>query len=459
MRSAEDNKYLTETGPGTPMGGLFRSFWLPVLLSEELPARDSTPVRVRLLGEDLIAFRDTAGTVGLLDEYCPHRAASLYFGRNEEHGLRCIYHGWKFDTTGKCVDMPNEPAGTTFIDKVKARSYPTRERGGVIWAYLGPPESVPELPMMEWNTVPDENRYVTKVLVDCNYLQAMEGDIDSSHSAFLHSRVGSAEIDRGSADFFRLEQLRKFSFKDKAPKFFLVETDYGFLVGARRSGGEEHWYWRITQWMLPAYSLIPREAGSVLQCNMRVPIDDHSHWFFRTQFYPSQALTPEELYEYQHGGNIFQETITGTYLPTQNLANDFNIDRSLQRSGTYSGIRGIPTQDQAVTRSMGTIVDRSRERLGTSDLAIINARRMLMRTAQEIEKGTPVYAAQHGDVYAVRAPALLLPHDTPFDVGAAEAIDAANPWVRDAAWAQVQPVVPDAVPDAPAAPDAPATDA
>jgi phthalate 4,5-dioxygenase oxygenase subunit len=444
MRSAEDNKYLTETGLGTPMGGLFRSFWIPALLSEELPAPNSTPVRVRLLGEDLIAFRDSSGEVGLLDEYCPHRSASLYFGRNEDNGLRCIYHGWKFDRTGRCVDMPNEPAGTTFINKVQSLAYPTRERGGVVWAYLGPPGNVPELPQLEWSLVPDENRYITKVRVDCNYLQAMEGDIDSSHSAFLHSRVGVAEIDRGSADSFRLEQLRKFSFADKAPKFFLVETDYGFIVGARRHGGRDHWYWRITQWMLPAYSLIPREAGSVLQCNMRVPIDDSSHWFFRTQFYPSQALSASERYEYERGGNIFQETILGTYLPTQNLANDFNIDRSLQRSGTYSGIRGIPTQDQAVTLSMGKIVNRTRERLGTSDLAIINARRMLMKTAQEVEKGAEVYAAQHGDVYAVRAPALLLPHDTPFDVGATEAINAGNPWVPEAAWAQVEPVVTDA---------------
>lgn len=443
MRSAEDNALLTQTGPGTPMGGLFRSFWIPALLSEELPAPDSTPVRVRLLGEDLVAFRNSSGRVGLLDEYCQHRAASLYFGRNEDNGLRCVYHGWKFDITGKCVDMPNEPAGTTFINKVRARSYPVQEQGGVVWAYLGPSDDVPELPHLEWSQVPDANRYITKVLVDCNYLQAMEGDIDSSHSAFLHGRVGSDEIDRGSAQQFRKEQLRKFSFKDRAPKFFLVETDYGFIVGARRDGGSEHWYWRITQWMLPAYSLIPREAGSVLQCNIRVPIDDNRHWFFRTQFYPSHALSAAELYEYRTGGNVFQEKIPGTYLPTQTMANDFQIDRSLQRSGTYSGIRGIPTQDQAVTISMGPVVDRSRERLATSDLAIINARRMLLKTAEQVQKGEEVYAAKHGEVYGIRAPALLLPHDTPFDVGASEAMDARNPWVPDAAWAQVEPVLAD----------------
>jgi phthalate 4,5-dioxygenase oxygenase subunit len=200
--------------------------------------------------------------------------------------------------------------------------------------------------------------------------------------------------------------------------------------------------------MLPAYSLIPREAGAVLQCDMRVPIDDHHHWFFRTQFYPSHPLSAAELYEYRHGGNVFQETHPGTYQPTQTLANDFKIDRSPQCSGTYSGVRGIPTQDQAVTLSMGPVVDRSHERLGTSDLAIINARRMLMRTAQEVEKGASVYAAHHGDVYAVRAPALLLPRDVPFDQGAAEAIDARNPWVPEAPWAQVQPVLTDAPADA-----------
>jgi phthalate 4,5-dioxygenase oxygenase subunit len=437
---AELNETLTRTGPGTAMGDVFRSFWIPALLAEEVPAPNSAPVRVRLLGEDLVAFRDSTGKVGLLEEYCPHRQASLFFGRNEEGGLRCTYHGWKFDTAGTCLDMPNEAPESRFKEKVRAVSYPTQERGGVVWAYLGPRDRVPEMPKLEWAEIPDENRYITKVLIDCNYMQSMEGDIDSSHTAFLHGTLGGAVQNHVSNAFHR-ETLRKFSILDKSPKFFLVETDYGFMVAARRAGGLEHYYWRITQWMLPSYSLIPKEAGSVLQCNMRIPIDDNRHWFFRTQFYPDRAMAPEELYEYTHGGVVFPDVIPGTYIPVANLQNDFLLDRSLQRSGTFSGIKGIPAQDQSVTVSMGPIVRRNREHLGTSDAAVIGARRRLLRAAESLANGEPILAAERGDSYYVRAPALLVDRETPFDVGAAEAVDAANQWSGDVKWAQVEPVL------------------
>lgn len=432
MLKASDNALLTQTDAGTTIGQLFRSFWIPALLSEELPAADCDPVRVELLGEPLVAFRDSQGRIGILDEACPHRTASLFFGRNEESGLRCTYHGWKFDVAGTCLDMPNEPPKSDFKRKIRAGAYPVEERGGVIWVYLGARHGEPveaKLPDLEWSLLPASRCYVTKVLVDCNYLQAMEGDLDSSHSAFLHSRPDST-IDRGGAGKVRKESLRKYSFADKAPRFFTVQTDVGAMLGARRNGDEDSYYWRITQWMLPSYSLMPREDGSLRQCNMRIPINDHQHWFFRAQYHPDRDLTREELHEFRHGGNIFQERITGTYLPKQTLANDFLVDRALQRSGTYSGIKGIPAQDQSVTISMGPVADRTREHLGSADAGLIAARRRLLDAAHQLERGDLPVAPSSPDLYKVRAPALLLPKDVPFDSGAQEQIWAARDHVR-----------------------------
>src|SRR5689334_15961093 len=187
MLSREDNELVTRVGPGTPMGSLMREYWLPAMLSSEVPAPDSDPVRVMLLGEKLIAFRDTNGKIGLIQNHCPHRGASLFFGRNEESGLRCVYHGWKFAADGTCVDMPNEPAESDFKHKVRATAYPCKERGGIIWAYMGPPERQPELPDLEWAIVPEDQRYISKRLQETNYAQAMEGGIDSSHVSFLHN--------------------------------------------------------------------------------------------------------------------------------------------------------------------------------------------------------------------------------------------------------------------------------
>src|SRR5918992_1542416 len=189
MLSVEDNEIVTNTNAGTPMGELFRRFWLPVALSEELPGPDCVPLRVRILGEDLIAFRDTDGKPGVVDAYCPHRGAPMFFGRNEENGLRCVYHGWKFDVTGACVDLPNAPEGATYKDKVKIKCYPSVDAGDLIWAYMGPEDKKPPFPAFEWTKLPRNHRYVTKFVEQCNYLQAMEGDYDPSHARFLHSTL------------------------------------------------------------------------------------------------------------------------------------------------------------------------------------------------------------------------------------------------------------------------------
>jgi len=274
MLTKEDTDFLTLTGPGTPMGKLFRRYWHPALLSSEVPAPDCAPVRVTLMGERLVAFRATSGEVALVQERCPHRGASLFFGRNEEQGIRCIYHGWKFDLDGQCAQMPNEPAGSDFYRKVKIASYPVRETGGIVWAYLGERGEPPALPRFEWAQVPESHRHMTRVTLETNYLQSVEGDIDSSHTAFLHGQVGKTDLENSGKYFDANKALRYLWARDKAPKFFVIEAPHGLTIGARRDGGRDHYYWRITQWVLPNASLIPGQVGGTQRCNLRVPMTD-----------------------------------------------------------------------------------------------------------------------------------------------------------------------------------------
>src|SRR5579864_4144457 len=212
MLKQAENELITRVGPGTPMGNFMREYWVPAMLSSEVPTPDADPVRILLLGEKLVAFRDTTGKVGLLANHCPHRGASLFFGRNEESGIRCVYHGWKFAADGTCVDMPNEPAESDFKHKVTATAYPTQEAGGVVWVYMGPAEKRPRLPRPEWTLVPPEQRIVTRYIQENNWVQGLEGGIDSSHVSFLHSTVSSHKGDftGSSTNLFAL---------DKAPEF------------------------------------------------------------------------------------------------------------------------------------------------------------------------------------------------------------------------------------------------
>ena len=239
---AEQNEFLTRTGPGTPMGELFRRYWLPALLASELPEPDCPPVRVKLLSERLIAFRDSQNRLGLVDEFCAHRGVSLWFGRNEEGGLRCSYHGWKYDVTGQCVEIPSEPENSKLCQRMKLKSYPLIERGGALWTYMGPRELQPPLPEHEWATVPDSHRFVSKRWQECNYLQAMEGGIDSSHVSFLHRHTIKVDpLFKGA------KKSHEYNLQDLRPHFEVVESPGGLYIGARRNAENDKYYWRITQ--------------------------------------------------------------------------------------------------------------------------------------------------------------------------------------------------------------------
>jgi len=430
MLARAENELLTRVGPGTPMGNLLRRFWQPFALASELPGADCDPIRVRVLGEDLVAFRDSHGSIGLLVANCPHRGASLFFGRNEEAGMRCVYHGWKFAVDGTCVDMPNprsaalhgasEPAESDFRTKVKAVAYPCQERGGVLWAYLGPEAHQPRLPELEWTHVPESHRYVTKRIQACSYLQNVEGEVDSSHVSFLHSK-GAAAASAGIKDF--RSTLPDYMARDRAPRFFVLPTEYGLAIGARRDAETDSYYWRITQFLMPTYTMIPVPVGQPVSFTGATPIDDYSMMGFTVTWHPSRPLTVDERAQIESWLGVHTE-VDARFVPVRNKANDYLVDRALQRSGrSYTGIRGIREEDLAVQESMGEIFDRTGEHLGSSDLAVIAMRRRMLEAVTALaERGEGPYESRNADNYRVRSAALVLPRHVPWTEGAADAL-------------------------------------
>jgi phthalate 4,5-dioxygenase oxygenase subunit len=408
MIRAEDNATLTRTARGTLMGDLFRRYWLPALHAWEIPQPDCPPVRMKLLGESLIAFRDSEGRIGLIEEFCAHRGVSLWFGRNEHSGLRCPYHGWKYDVTGQCVDLPSEGADGPMKKRIKLASYPCLELGGVIWTYMGPPELEPEPPGVEWAHVPPERCYVSKRLQECNYLQAMEGGIDSSHVSFLHS--GALKRD----PLFVGSKGNEYNERDLMPEFDVVEFPGGLLIGARRNAEAGRYYWRITPWIMPAHTIIPPRAGHPLGAHVWVPIDDENCWAWSINYHPRRALSAQELKAMKEGRGIHVAYVPGTFIPLQNKRNDYLMDRESQRSGvTFSGVEGIAMQDASLQESMGAIQDRTRENLCPTDRGIVMARRKLLDAAKANREGKPVPALR-ADEQRVRSCALELPREQHF---------------------------------------------
>lgn len=414
MLSTEDNELLTRTGPGTPMGELMRQYWIPALMSSELPAPDCPPLRVRLLGEDLVAFRSTSSKVGLLHHLCPHRGASLFYGRNEEEGLRCIYHGWKFEVGGKCVDMPNEPDDSSFKDKVCARAYPCRERNGVIFAYMGPRQNPPPLPDLEANMLPGEQSVVWTAMRNCNWLQALEGDLDTSHVGLLHmGKVSLDELKPGTFDYFMV--------RDRAPKYKVIDTDWGTMYGGYRAADEDTYYWRIGHFMFPFWTLIPSgRLGVQIILRGWVPLDD-DHSMYWSLSIPQTRSDVHGTASTADGKRIAGAGEAGRpqFLPNTSdwlgrwrvageALPDYGLDRQAQATQSYTGIVGIHLQDKAVTESMGPIVDRSKEHLGSSDAMIIRTRRRLMRAAKELREGIVPPGVDNPEVFRQRGGGVVL---------------------------------------------------
>src|SRR5262245_3646769 len=387
MLSREDNDLLCRVGPGTPMGHLMRQYWIPTLMSSELPEADGAPVRVRLLGENLIAFRVTSGKVGLIQNHCPHRGASLFFGRNEEEGLRCVYHGWKFDCAGACVDMPSEPAESNFKSKVRATAYPCVERNDVIWTYMGPRTSPPPpLPDIEPNMAPSGEYVIQKVLRECNWFQGLEGDIDTGHLGFLHlGSVKPEDVKPGTFDYYTVA--------DRAPRYDVVDTEFGTSYGAYRPAEADTYYWRIAHFLFPFFTMIPTGIlGTQVIVRAWVPVDDE-HVMFWSLAVPSSRLESRAagsaaaftaggqatagLGGLAGGHGFMPDTADwlGKFRLTQNKDNDYRIDREAQRTRSFTGIAGIHQQDQAITESMGAVIDRTQEHLGPSEPVNVRTRR------------------------------------------------------------------------------------
>jgi nitrite reductase/ring-hydroxylating ferredoxin subunit len=346
MLSREDNELLTRIGPGTAMGALFRRHWLPFMLADELVA-DAPPKRLKLLGECLVAFRDSQGRAGLLGEHCPHRRASLSLGRNEAGGLRCAYHGWKFDVSGRCLDMPSEPAGSGFRDKVRAEAYRVTERAGLLWAYLGPAEKRAELAEFEWLGLPARQRHASRRLLDCNYAQALEGEIDES-------RMGPAAAD-GST-----------------PRYTVHEAPYGLACGARRSAQRDQHLWRISLFLMPCFTLVP-------------PSDDPHLRLFR-------AWVPQD------------DEHTSVLCVTWRTDRPASEAELAQWTNTEAAHRGL-------AESSGQIADRTREHLGTSDKAVGAVRQRLLGAARRLAQGVEPQTPYDPDCYRVRAHRALAPRD------------------------------------------------
>jgi phthalate 4,5-dioxygenase oxygenase subunit len=418
MLTADENAQLTRVGPGTLMGDLMRQYWIPVVLSSELPPGGRVK-RVRLLGEDLVAFRGPTGRVGLLGEFCSHRRASLYFGRNEDPGLRCVYHGWQYEPGGRCIDMPNERPESSFQDKVTHPAYPCAERGGVVWAYMGTASPPPGLPDLEWIAVPDDQRFVSKFWQGCNYLQALEGGVDPAHISFLHGILDARDdglrqaLDQAAAGFGFAAQL------ERAPHIEVAETATGLLIGARREAPAGQYYWRVTRYLVPFHTMPPPEVGTdpVIHSHVWIPIDDDHLVNWCISYHPTRALTADEVVQFRAGSSIHvmdyaPETSEayGDIRPIQSRSNDYLADWEAQRTRKFFGVPGVGSQDKAITESQGTY-DRSLERLGRADIGIIRVRKCLLDAAIALRTRRVPPPGLDPAGYRVRPAALLLPKD------------------------------------------------
>lgn len=419
MLKPEINELLTRTGPGTPMGDLFRQYWLPALLAEELPEDDCPPVRVKLLSERLLAFRDSEGRYGLIDEFCAHRGVSLWFGRNEEGGLRCAYHGWKYDVSGQCVEVPSEPERSRFPQKVRLRSYPLVQIGDVLWTHMGDPAKRPELPVWEFAMVPSEQTYTSKRWQECNWLQALEGGIDSSHVSWLHS--GGLRDD----PLFKGARGNQYNISDMKPFFEVAEAEGGLFIGARRNAEEGHYYWRITPWVMPNFTIVPPRGDHPVHGHFWVPIDDENCWTYSFDYHPTRPLSDAELQAMRDGYGVHNQYVPGTYRPLQNKDNDYLMDREAQRRGeTFSGVWGIAMQDASLQESMGPIVDRSKERLVSTDSGIIQARIRLRKAALALRDDGVVPPGADPEHQRVRSASVVLPRDRGFIEASRDALTA-----------------------------------
>jgi phthalate 4,5-dioxygenase len=405
MTTVEDGIELTRIGPGTKMGRLMRQYWIPAALSSELE-RDGAPLRLIILGEKLIAFRDSSGRVGIMDHRCPHRCASLFLGRNEANGIRCVYHGWKFDVEGRCVDMPSLPPHQDFKHKIRAKAYKTTERAGLIWVYMGSSAAAPPLPELEVLLMPEHDVGVRCIQRDCNYLQALEGDIDTSHFGFLHAgHVDPADVPE--------DHPIQHAVTNRAPEYYVTDTPWGTQYAAYRSAGAGRTSWRFANFLFPFWTQQPQgDFAKHVHARAWVPLDDTHTMFYYLWWKGGTSSMARPRLPLKDGKPMGGDQPEFEFLPNStdwlgrwrlaaNERNDWLIDRQAQRSNAiYTGIQNIHLQDQAVTESMGPLVEHDFEHLAPSDQMITRTRRRLLMAARVLhENGTLPPGVESSDVF------------------------------------------------------------
>nr|ART39641.1 J209 [uncultured bacterium] len=436
MLSREDNDLLTNTDKGTPMGELFRRYWIPVALSDELPGPDCVPVKLRILGEDLIAYRDTDGQVGLVDAYCPHRGAPMFFARNEEAGLRCVYHGWKFDVTGQCTDMPNTPEGDTFRNKIQITAYPCFEAAGIVFSFMGPKNKQPPKPQFDFADLPPTHYYVTKFQLECNWLQATEGDFDPSHGNFLHSTLDNNRGNPGFAIFNNRTNPNGQGNQNFLDKPIPEDEPFPFAVGTRRIkagnfntpefvsledvNGAMYSHQKFTRpdgeeivslslrFLMPSFCPPGITRQNHYAQNVRIPVDNTHMMFFRLRW-SLEPMTRDDLVMYKQGGYVYPEMIPGTFKTKANVWNDYEVDRLGQKTFLYSGIKTFPLQDIAMMENQwGPLADRTKEHLVAMDFHMIYLRRKLLRTAKALRDGIEPSEPWQPETYAYHSASVVI---------------------------------------------------
>ena len=387
MLTHEENELLCLVKGQAPMGQLMRRHWTPVCLIEEVSEPDGAPVKAQVFGEDLVVFRDTSGRVGVMDEYCPHRRVSLVFGRNEDCGLRCLYHGWKMDVEGNVLEMVSEPVASGFAHKVKHLAYPVKEWGGFVWAYMGPPETQPEFQPPAWAPTADAKVTIAKAIIPCNWAQILEGAIDSAHSSSLHSSdMVPARVE--GAEATDTNWLRPST--DKAPRMQVDKAGYGFRYAAIRrpiKNAAVNDYIRSTVFVAPSTVLIPPN-NLYNVANINIPMDDTNTAFYFIAWGHADT-TPDTNTWRQFLGQQIGVDLDHKYVPLRNRTNNFWQDREAMKAGNFTGITGFPNQDIAMWVTMGPIADRTHERLGASDVAVVEFRKQMLEAVRAFQAGAP----------------------------------------------------------------------
>lgn len=431
MLTREENELLCRIGPAAPMGQMIRRYWVPVAMSDELES-DGAPKRVHLLGENFVAFRDSKGRVGLLDERCPHRGASLVLARNEDCGLRCLYHGWKIDVAGRVLDTPAEPEASHLKDNVRAVAYPARDAGGIIWAYLGPVGREPPLLDFEFTKLPASHRVVVKARIACNWVQCLEGVIDSAHSNFLHTDTFKPAAGLAVSDYKGSSLLVERPSNDGRPRMEVEDTPYGFRYAAIRKpivDADKRAYIRVTLFVAPFYGMFPGQKGwGTMQAF--VPIDDESTFIYFVRYTLDRPIDDEERKrQVNWSGFRMGVDIDKEFRMFRNRENNWLQDRAAMKRGeSFSGVAGVQLEDAMIQESMGPIYDRTKEHLGAADLAVVRMRRLMLASVRRFtESGeTPVGLGGPVDYPRLRAAELSLPHGSSWqkavDAGRAEEI-------------------------------------